>query len=205
MRYTLMTMLAVALLAASPAGKAGATECTDQAGNLLASHNCNATSDASEWSTTTSLSHEAGDGDPTPGSVRVDSTTPTWATIFTGCAAVAGSTDYNWGARLKLASGTPDSLVCNCNAQWYTTTDCTSSLAGFKVGVPETLTDTPGQWVTIQGGPWTSPASTQSGWVNCSCAPSGTGGIDYTVLYDNAMMGEGLDVVPVELTNFSVD
>jgi hypothetical protein len=114
------TALLLSTLVSAPKG-----DCASDAKNLLAKADCGFATGIKGWEAGTSgekVTHEAREGDPTPGALRAVSSGQGTLEAQSPCLAAAPKTSYAFGARFRLAEG--QVYVCGPQVHHYSDAAC---------------------------------------------------------------------------------
>jgi hypothetical protein len=187
-------MISVLVLVGAPTF---AADC-NQVGNLLI--NCDFNTDLTGWflELGQSWTHVPGDGGTAPGSTEVvaEFTDPNWFAIIghSSCLAHSGAVTFDAGFTARLVSSS-EVVQCDVSGSYYSDVACSSQIISFSSGLTP-INDT---WADVFFPDVAPNPSAQSLTFFVVCVSTAS----FTVRYDDTLFG--LDLVPVELTSFSVE
>jgi hypothetical protein len=143
--------------------------CRQVAGNLMAKFNCGFDKDVAGYKDIfdNKVVHvPATGGDPRSAAMRVTSGAQSSIAVEGACVPVQGSTNYQFSARLRLASGTP--YICALNWWQYSDLKCEAGAEPLAGEARPPSND----WATIQG-TGRAQASAKAVRLRADCSGSG--------------------------------
>jgi hypothetical protein len=120
-------MLVMTAVLALAAGAGAAADCSKDAKNLLAKSDCGFATGIKGWDSGTlgKISHDAREGAPSPGALKVVGTEGTLEAKGP-CLPAKPKTTYKYGGRMRLVSG--ETYVCGAQVHHYSDAACQESL-----------------------------------------------------------------------------